>query len=55
LVLREKLVSRPATARSALLAQAAQTHNDLQSGLSALGEEMSELRVPGNQPQHPTG
>lgn len=41
--------------RSALLAQAAQSHSDLQSCLSALGQLIGELRVPGNSPSHPTG
>src|SRR5262249_3613920 len=55
LVLKQQLVSKPAMARSALLAQEAQSQSDLQSGLSALGEIIGELRVPGNAPNYATG
>jgi hypothetical protein len=55
LVLGQKLVSKPAMARSALLAQDAHSDSDLQSGLSALGELLSELQVPGKRPTYATG
>jgi hypothetical protein len=55
LVLKQPLISKPAMASSALLAQEAQSESDLQSGLSALGEIMSELRVPGKNPNHAVG
>jgi hypothetical protein len=55
LVLGQKLVARPPMGRSALLAQDAQSHADLQSGMSAIGEIMSELQVPGNKPNYATG
>jgi hypothetical protein len=42
-------------ARSALLAAEAQSHSDLQSCLSALGEVIAELQVPGKSPNHATG
>ena len=55
LVLKQSLVSKPAMSRSALLAQPAQSHSDLQSGLSALGEIIGELQVPGKSPNYATG
>jgi hypothetical protein len=55
LVLQQPLISKPAMARSALLAQEAQSQSDLQSGLSALGEIIGELRVPGNNPNYAAG
>jgi hypothetical protein len=55
LVLKRPLVSKPAMARSALLATEAHSHSDLQSCLSALGEVIAELRVPGNSPNHAAG
>lgn len=55
LVLDQPLISKPAMARSALLAQVAQSHSDLQSGLSALGEIIGGLQVPGTKPTHPLG
>jgi hypothetical protein len=55
LVLKQQLVTKPAMSRSALLAQQAQSHSDLQSGLSALGEIIGELQVPGKSPNYATG
>jgi hypothetical protein len=55
LVLKRQLVAKPAMSRSALLAQPAQSHSDLQSGLSALGEIIGELQVPGKNPNYATG
>jgi hypothetical protein len=55
LVLKQPLISKPAMARSALLAQEAQSQSDLQSGLSALGEIIGELRVPGGNPNYAVG
>jgi hypothetical protein len=55
LVLKQPLVVRPSMGRSALLAQDAQSHGDLLSGLSALGEIIGELRVPGRDPNYATG
>jgi hypothetical protein len=55
LVLKQQLVTKPAMSRSTLLAQQAQSHSDLQSGLSALGEIIRELQVPGKSPNYATG
>lgn len=55
LVLKQPLVAKPAMSRSALLAQDAQSHSDLQSGLSTLGEVIGELQVPGKNPNYATG
>jgi hypothetical protein len=55
LVLKQSLVSKPAMARSALLAQEARSQSDLQAGLSALGEIIGELHIPGKNPSHPVG
>ncbi len=55
LVLTHRLVKAPALTRTALLSQAAATHSDLQAGISALGELLSELQVPGKNPSHATG
>lgn len=55
LILGQSLISRPAMGRSALLSQEAQSHSDLQSCLSALGQVIGALQVPGNNPSHPTG
>ena len=54
-VLKQPLVGEPAMSRSALLAQHAQNHSDLQSGLSALGEIIGGLQVPGKSPNYATG
>ncbi|MBP2322624.1 hypothetical protein JOF56_003009 [Kibdelosporangium banguiense] len=55
LVLDKQLVRKPAIDRTALFVQAAATFSDLQAGLSALGELLSELQVPGDRPRHPSG
>jgi hypothetical protein len=55
LVLKQPVISKPAMARSALIAQEAQSQSDLQSGLSALGEIIGELRVPGKNPNYAAG
>lgn len=55
LVLETSLVEKPAVDRTALFALDAATYDDLQSGISALGELMSALQVPGKQPHHALG
>jgi hypothetical protein len=55
LVLNDPLVKKPAIDRTALFALDAATYDDLQSGISALGELMSDLQVPGKQPSHALG
>lgn len=55
LVLKTRLVKMPALTRTALLGQDAASHSDLQAGVSAIGELLSELQVPGKNPSHPTG
>ncbi|MET8847611.1 hypothetical protein [Amycolatopsis sp. NPDC004625] len=55
LVLKRKLIKKPAVDRTARFALDAASHGDLQAGLSALGEILSELDVPGKKTIHPTG
>jgi hypothetical protein len=55
LVLKSQLIKKPALTRTALFGQDAASHSDLQAGVSALGELLSELQVPGKKPSHPTG
>lgn len=54
LVLNAPLVKKPAIDRTALFAQEVATYTDLQAGVSALGELMGDLQVPGKNPSHPT-
>lgn len=55
LALGKRLVPRPAIDRGVLLGTAVTSHGDLQSGLSALGEVLSGLDVPGKRPSHALG
>jgi hypothetical protein len=55
LVLKSPLVKKPAIDRTALFALDAATYSDLQTGISALGELMSGLDVPGKNPSYATG
>ena len=55
LVLKKQMVKKPAIDRTALFAQDAATEADLKEGLSALGELLGGLAVPGNKPTHATG
>ncbi len=55
LVLQKKMVKKPALDRTALFVQDAASYTDLQAGISALGELLGDLDVPGPKSTHPTG
>lgn len=55
LVLKQVLIEKPAISRTAWFSQDATSQSDFQAGVSALGEVIGDLRVPGNSPSHPLG
>lgn len=55
LALKTRLVVRPAVDRTVLFGADVASHSELQSGLSALGELLGDLDVPGKKPSHALG
>ncbi|SED11475.1 hypothetical protein SAMN05216489_02554 [Streptomyces sp. 3213] len=55
LVLKRVLINKPAISRTAWFSQDATSQSDLQAGVSALGEVIGDLDVPGRTPSHPLG
>jgi hypothetical protein len=55
LVLGVPLVKKPAISRTIWFGQSVASHSDLTEGISALGELLSDLQVPGRNPSHATG